>query len=291
MNQKIAIIGAGLFGVTIYLMLKKNGFKCTLFDESHDILKGASTNNLNRVHIGYHYPRDYETAKQSLRGYKSFKKFYSSAIVEKFDNYYFIAKTSKVNIKNYLKFCKINSLKFKKVNINKFYLKNNNLQGGIKVNEPIYDWEKIKENIYKKLKKYKKNEIKLDEKILNILFKKNYKVKTIKKNYNYDIIIDTSYEGSNKISKKISKQNKYIYQQVIIYEFISEDFKKMGLAVMDGKFFSFLPKGKSNKHLLYHVVHSVLKKKICKEYPLKWKNNKIPKSKINQSKKKYYKRY
>ena len=86
MNQKIALIGAGLFGITIYLLLKKGGFDCTLFEKNNDILKGASTNNLNRVHFGFHYPRDFETAKQSLKGYKSFKKFYTTSVLENFDN-------------------------------------------------------------------------------------------------------------------------------------------------------------------------------------------------------------
>ena len=76
MKQKIAIIGGGLFGITIYIILKKKGYDCTLFEKNNDILKGASTNNLNRVHFGYHYPRDIETAQQSLKGYKSFKSFY-----------------------------------------------------------------------------------------------------------------------------------------------------------------------------------------------------------------------
>ena len=106
---------------------------------------------MNRVHIGYHYPRDYETAKQSTKGYKSFKKFYSSDIFNNFENYYFIAKSSKVNFNNYLKFCKKNNLKFEKVNLNDFYLNNRNLQGGIKVREPIYDWSKIKNIANKKL--------------------------------------------------------------------------------------------------------------------------------------------
>ena len=75
MKQKIAIVGGGIFGITIYLVLKKKGYDCTLFEKNNNILKGASTNNLNRVHFGYHYPRDNETAKQSLRGYISFKNF------------------------------------------------------------------------------------------------------------------------------------------------------------------------------------------------------------------------
>ena len=150
MKKKIAIIGAGLFGLTTYLFLKQKGFDCTLFEKEKNFLLGASTNNLNRVHFGYHYPRDYETAKQSLKGYQSFRKFYKSAIVDDFDNYYFIANLGKINFDKYLKFCRTNNLDYQKINLNEFILKNKYLQGGIKVKEPIYDWEKIKKIFQKK---------------------------------------------------------------------------------------------------------------------------------------------
>jgi len=180
MKLKIGIIGGGLFGITIYLKLKEKGYSCTLFEKKKIILDGASSNNLNRVHLGYHYPRDLETARQSLKGYKNFKKFYSSSIIEKFNNYYFIANSSKVNLKNYLKFCKLNNLNFKKVDINKFLLKNKHLQGGIKVSEPVYDWKEIKKNINKKLEAFEKNQIILNEEIIKITHKDEYILKTKK---------------------------------------------------------------------------------------------------------------
>ena len=111
MNKKIAIIGGGLFGLTNYIVLKQKKYDCTLFEKNKDILLGASTNNLNRVHFGYHYPRDNQTAKQSYKGFVNFKKFFYGSIFTNFKNYYFIAKKSKVNLKKYLNFCKKNNLK------------------------------------------------------------------------------------------------------------------------------------------------------------------------------------
>tara|TARA_B100001029_G_C15048381_1_gene448834 strand:- start:118 stop:1206 length:1089 start_codon:yes stop_codon:yes gene_type:complete len=275
MNQKIAIIGGGLFGITVYIVLKKNGYDCTLFEKKDDILKGASTNNLNRVHFGYHYPRDSETAKQSLKGYKSFKKFYSKSIFSKFDNYYFISKKSKVNFEDYITFCKVNNLKYKIVNLKRFPFFTKNITGGIKVNEPIYDWLQIKKQIKNKIDNFVTNKIKLNETVIKINIKKNFELKTNKKNYNFDKIIDASYEGSNKLANNSFKQQKLLYQITAIFEFASKDFKKMGLALMDGNFFSFLPKGDSSKHILYHVSHSVLKRKKSKFFPKNWENIKI----------------
>ena len=278
MKQKIGIIGGGLFGITVYIVLKKKGYDCTLFEKNSEILKGASTNNLNRVHFGYHYPRDSETAKQSLQGYKSFKKFYSKAILSNFDNYYFIANNSKVNLKKYIKFCNLNNLKFKKVDLKKLHFSVKNILGGIKVNEPIYDWSIIVSEVKKKLKKINKNKIYLKEKVLKINKNKNFILKTNKNFYKFDKIIDASYEGSNKLSNNLIGKKKLLYQNTIIYEFTSNDFNQMGLAVMDGNYFSFLPKGNSNKNLLYHVSYSVLKQRKSYKLPDNWNNENFPAS-------------
>jgi len=40
MNKKISIIGGGLFGVTIYILLKKKGINCCLFEKKKTLLKG-----------------------------------------------------------------------------------------------------------------------------------------------------------------------------------------------------------------------------------------------------------
>ena len=39
MKQKIAIIGGGLFGITIYIVLKKAGYDCSLFEKKKRYLK------------------------------------------------------------------------------------------------------------------------------------------------------------------------------------------------------------------------------------------------------------
>jgi hypothetical protein len=55
----------------------------------------------------------------------------------------------------------------------------------------------------------------------------------------------------------------------------SKMFKLTGFTLMDGPFFSFLPKGNnSRKILLYHVTHSVLKKIVRKKFLYKWLNKK-----------------
>ena len=285
MNKKIAIIGGGLFGITTYIILKKNGCDCTLFEKKRDLLLGASTNNLNRVHFGYHYPRDDKTVKQSYKGYINFKKLFKEAIIKNFKNYYLIAEKSKVNLKSYLKFCKRNKLEFDEITKNRIGFTLNKIEGGIKVKEPIYDWNLIKKKTKSILKKLKKNKINLNEEVIDIKKSAKFKLISNKKNYDFDIIIDASYEQSNTLIKNFKNLSEKKYQLVVVFEFIPKNFKKMGLALMDGNFFSFLPKGKENKHLLYHVKHSIIRESVRKEYPIKWNKISNYKSVIQKSKK------
>ncbi len=289
MKKKISIIGGGIFGISIYLKLKSAGFDCELFEKNKDLLCGATTNNLNRIHHGFHYPRDKKTAIQSLRGYKSFKKFYKNSIVKNFPNYYLIAENSKVNIEKYIKFCKECKLSFKKLDLKKFPLYTKKISGGIKVNEPIYDWSKLKISVKNKLKKIKKKKIYLNTKIQKIQNKKNqFFLFTKNKTFITDIIIDATYNFSNSLTKNIKKNEKYKYQLVFIKEFKLKDFKKLGVAIMDGKYFSFLPKGKSNSHILYHVQNSIIKEKVSYEFNKKWLDLKKFKKKINSLEKKMF---
>ena len=279
--MRISIFGGGIFGLTIFLLLRKKGFDCYLYEKNKELLNGASTKNLNRVHLGYHYPRDKETVYQSKKGFNSFTKFYSKSIIKNFENYYAIAKNSKINTKKYEKFLKETKLPYQKIHLNKFRFKTNSIESIYKVTEPIYSWSLLKKQINKLVKK-DRNRIYLKSLITSIKYKENkYFFKNNNKTGVSDIVINAAYEGSNTISKKMGTLKNFEYQITNIMEINSKKFKSVGFALMDGPFFSFLPIGnKKNKQVLYHVKYSVLKKKISKEFNFKWLNKNKHLSKI-----------
>ena len=61
--MRIAIIGAGFFGLTLGLFLSKK-YKVEIFEKRESIFKGASSANQFRFHYGYHYPRSQKTVKE-----------------------------------------------------------------------------------------------------------------------------------------------------------------------------------------------------------------------------------
>ena len=78
--------------------------------------------------------------------------------------------------------------------------------------------------------------------------------------------------------KKKYEEKDYKFQLITVFNFNSKKLKNTGIAVMDGKFFSFLPNGFRSDHILYDVEHSVLKEKVTN----KFNNNWLKSSNINQ---------
>ena len=90
-NRKVAVVGAGIFGLEIATSLKSKGHDVILYEKANSVLEKTTSNNQNRLHLGLHYPRDLETARQSRIGYENFLRRYSQSVKQNFPNYYAIS--------------------------------------------------------------------------------------------------------------------------------------------------------------------------------------------------------
>lgn len=106
-RKNIAVIGGGVFGILSALEIAKKGYEVHIFEKNKDILLEASLVNQCRIHMGYHYPRDKETARATLNAKDLFCKTFPEAVVKKnFENYYCLAKEgSRVSPNEYIEFC------------------------------------------------------------------------------------------------------------------------------------------------------------------------------------------
>ncbi len=272
----IAIIGCGVFGALSALELAKKGNKVTIFESSKTILHGASLNNQNRLHLGYHYPRSDETAQQCIKSFEAFKSKFSLSISENFMNAYFISNNkSKVSPENYIKFCDRNGLKYKLIDLKRFKPIIDNVSLGIITKEVVYDCKILRSLIIKELLNLE-IEVLSNCKIEKVRFKNNrYELSSINKKFtNFEVLINSSYSDINRITNQLGYVTYKQQYEYTIIPIIDWRILPIGITVLDGDFMTLLPHGKTKNFLLYHVNHSVYDTKIQKYLPKEWQTDK-----------------
>ena len=242
--MKVAIVGAGFFGLTLGLFLSKK-YQVQIFEKKNSILQGASSANQFRFHLGYHYPRSQKTVREINKSKESFVSFYGSDVFGKTSNYYLLANDSLVNFDKYKKFLKKNNLYFKLI---KNSYNKNIINKNILSNEKILNYFSFKKKILSKIKQSN----------LIINFNTEFKKNNIK---NFDKVIITTYANNNLLLKKlgIKKLNDFKFELVekILIK-LPQKFSKKSYVVVDGKFVCVDPYLGTNYHLLSDVKTSKL---------------------------------
>ena len=59
--MKVVVIGAGIYGCHLALNLHESGHNVILFEKNNEYLSEASGKNQYRLHMGFHYARNYKT--------------------------------------------------------------------------------------------------------------------------------------------------------------------------------------------------------------------------------------
>jgi len=272
-KSHVAIVGCGIFGAMTAIRLAEIGIGVTIFDSNARPLQGASLNNQNRLHLGFHYPRDDETASQCIRGFDEFRSEFSDCILDNFDNAYFIAtEGSLTSPDEYLRFCRKHQLDFKEIDPNLFNPIVKNVDLGITTNEVVYDSVILEKLITKKFQSLKILP-RFNSEITNISKKGDNFSLEINRNIkdNYDAVVNCTYANLNQLKFQIGQETKnfqYEYTMVPIVDWFRPP---VGITIMDGPFMTVLPFGKSKNFLLYHVEHTVIERKIAAQMPLKWR--------------------
>uniref|UniRef100_A0A6C0BCQ0 Uncharacterized protein n=1 Tax=viral metagenome TaxID=1070528 RepID=A0A6C0BCQ0_9ZZZZ len=222
----IIIIGAGWYGCHIASLIQ-NDFNVLIIDKSSDIFKGSSYYNQNRLHLGYHYSRDFKTRNLCQRNYDEFKRKYNNCIEDVKDNFYCVSKESLLCQMTYLSI-------FKNENFDINLRENNlfqNIEGDlIDVNEKVINSKKAKE-IFK-------------ERLNNCTFLFDTEIKSINHEndvvnindlYSCKLLLDCTYNQLG-IDKR-----KYTYELTI--SLLYRKLKKFGaITIVDGNFCSLYPR-------------------------------------------------
>ncbi|MBI2086872.1 MAG: FAD-binding oxidoreductase [Candidatus Zambryskibacteria bacterium] len=244
--MKIAVVGAGIFGVTTAVKLAQAGYKVNLYEKNSDILSAASGINQYRLHRGYHYPRSKSTALSSKYAEDSFRGEYGEAVIKDNEHYYAVAKEdSKITGEEFLNFCKECELEHQEVELDE-HLNPEHISLIIKGVESLIDPLKLRELSYKKIK----------ESGVNLLLNKLFLPKHIDE---YDWVVNCTYANSNFILEKYPEAQRDYQFEVCEKPLLSlpEKYRNKSIVVLDGPFFCIDPYSDTGLHVMGNVVHAI----------------------------------
>jgi len=277
-GKTIALIGAGIFGCTIALRLSEFGYKVILLERESDILMSTSSNNTNRIHQGFHYPRDEQTARDCRDSYQRFECEFGDALLDKHPAIYGIASERSLTTKQqFLTHCFNLKLDYTIVNPKHLGLDVKGCEFYIWCNESVLDSNKIRKILIQKIKGNDKIELFLNSNVnhINKLNNKYYLYITGKsRDIVADAVINCSYASINTLTEKLGfdvdkRQYEYTVTPIIYMDMIPTS-----ITIMDGPFVSLLPFNKPKHFVLYHVDNSVVHAEISKKLNSNWLNPK-----------------
>jgi glycine/D-amino acid oxidase-like deaminating enzyme len=268
----VAVIGGGIFGAEIAIKARSYGLSVEVFEAKDNILSGASANNQNRLHLGFHYPRDIETGKQSIRGFEAFKQKYAGCIQGGFLNAYFISNNnSQTSASAYFDFCEQLGVPYQKITASDLSVTVQGVDKGILCDEVVYDCAILRDLVWQNLRRMNVD-VALGERIEKISQTgERFKIETGRKTSVFaDVVINASYADINRLTKQLGHPVAERLFEYTVVPIISLDIPKIGITIMDGPFMTILPHGKSDNFLLYHVVHTLVAKEISSQMDPMW---------------------
>jgi hypothetical protein len=267
-KTKVALIGGGIFGATAAAVLAEQGFYVTLFEKNNELFSGASLYNHNRHHLGFHYPRSIDTARQCMESRESFNRLYSNSLITDFDNYYCVGRESRVSASEYLDFCSHMNLPFSEEKPPPHLVDPSAIALGVKVGEPIYNLDVLRSTCIDRLN-HPNITVQLNHEVIGV--SQNADSVTVnaqspdsaQKSESFDHVVNATYARYNQFCEWLGfekRQFQFNLQELCVLKLpIARD---TGITIMDGEYPSFLPYGKTGLVLFAHVTQSQLVREV-----------------------------
>lgn len=272
MSKSVAVIGCGIFGAMTAIRLAQRGAQVTVYERQPEPLMGASFNNQNRLHLGFHYPRDDETARQCIRGFQRFRDEFSDCVLDGFPNAYFIASEgSFTSAEGYLAFCERVGLRYDRIDIARFDPPVQGTDLGVLCDEVVYDCGRLRTLVLERMNKAEVSP-RFGVDVMGIarsqqgfsLTADGQEVGT------FDAVVNCTYADINRLTQQLghaATPRQFEYTMVPIIDWGRTP---VGITVMDGPFMTVLPFGQTGRFLLYHVAHTVVERTVSPQMPREW---------------------
>ncbi|HEY6643533.1 FAD-dependent oxidoreductase [Povalibacter sp.] len=271
-TPSIAVVGCGIFGAMTAMRLSERCATTTVFERQDAPLRGASFNNQNRLHLGFHYPRDDETARQCIRGFQRFRDAFPECVLDGFTNAYFIAREgSFVTPEQYLAFCRRMGLRHEQVDPSNFSPPVRQVALGVTCDEVVYDCGILRGLVLDRLTgasirpHFGQAVTRIIRDGARFLLEAGGRMEGP-----FDAVVNCTYADVNRLTEQlghVAPKLQYEYTMVPILEW---DRPPVGITVMDGPFMTVLPFGRTGRFLLYHVAHTVVERHVGDQMPETW---------------------
>lgn len=268
MRSDAVVIGGGFYGcaIAIYLSKRKGLRDVVLVERDSALMTRASYNNQARVHNGYHYPRSFVTAHRSRVNFPRFVRDWPDAVYSDFTKLYAVARrNSKVNARQFRKFCREIGARLEPIDIGLRQLFNGRLiEEVFLVQEYAFDSTRLAAWASEEL----------GEAGVNVKFAA--RVKRVRPEAGACLMLDVedasggrteircryafncTYSALNQIGGHFSgtaARLKHEITEMALMQMPS-GLANLGVTVMDGPFFSVMPFPPRNLHTLSHVRYT-----------------------------------
>jgi glycine/D-amino acid oxidase-like deaminating enzyme len=267
-NYDAVVIGGGFYGTVIAIYLaKQRGLKRLLLVERENaLLKRASYNNQARVHNGYHYPRSFTTAYRSRINFPKFLRDWPQTVRKDFTSLYAIARrNSKVTARQFEHFCRDIGAKLQPAPEALRGLFNMRLiEDVFLVEEYAFDSGLLAAWAADELAAAQV-EVRLGTHAVAIHAKENDTLEVVLISDSAEQVpvrckqvLNCTYSGINQLQGDFPGTRLSLKQEITEMALMKapEELKDLGVTVMDGPFFSFMPFPARGLHSLSHVRYT-----------------------------------
>jgi len=259
--MNIAVIGGGAFGTMTAIRLAEAGETVSLFERRSGLMLGT-TRSANRLHRGYHYPRDEETARQCVRGYRTFCEEFRGAILPGLGNAYFIAGEGSLTTPDqFLAANRRNGLTCRTIEPDEFRPAVQNVSLGVWADEVMYDPAALRRMMVERVAAAGIG-VAVGAEVVDLRRSRDggfeISIKGGGKPH-FDAVVNCAYAEMNRLTARLGHPIETRHYQYTAVPVIELDWPEpRSITVIDGPFMCLLPYDGNGQYLLYHVENSVV---------------------------------
>jgi hypothetical protein len=271
--MKVAVIGAGVFGAVIAWKLSQEGFDVEIFDTHQEILSGTTPKSVLRLHLGFHYPRDLETAVQSKEGYSRFLGEFGGSVDREFTNFYALSKNdSKVNHGEFHDFVHAAGLEVLELDpkeLGKYGFAVGKIQALFSAPEGVIHPGFLRTELQQRLAN-PRVKTSLGIEVAKATFSRGFWQVYDSEDNTYgpfNFIIKATYGSDNIAATEVKDQSRaFDFHRTLVVR-ANLGMEKFGITIIDGDFLTLLPDAFAKTSLLYGPLPSVMKRHTGAQIP------------------------